>query len=512
MGLTATCIGRIRKSGVATNGAFYDPSVSGVLSTTLNGSISTGATTIVVTSATGWPSSGNYYARIGTVGAETGTGSSEVVQVTGGQGTTSWTVTRGVLGTTALAFASGVVVDNSLAQCDTAVGSGSVGTSTASTTFVDAVFAAFNSTHVGLGLFLASGTGTTVGYYIIQSVTNSTTVVLDAVSGTYTAGVWKLGGASDTFQTLATKVVAGNTTYIRASAGNASSYPTTSLDYTISGFFTATAGTTGAGLVKWIGEAGMPTISSPGLGFYNAQFNEINGLYVVAVATTNGNLGTINVAGSGTVKNCIVNMNIQAATIGIVAGAGSTVSGNEVYGGSASPTASTGADGINITATGVLIDGNKVHGCRGKGISLSSTTGGTIFQNEVYGCVGDGIATAATSATMPTTIDGNTIDSNTGNGITVSATAGTTVTQIKNNIISNNGGYGISCTAGSTALNDRSKLNWGYNDVYNNTSGGYQNVSASTTDLNVNPNFVGGSPFDYTPQNAALKAAFPTAF
>ena len=48
-------------------------------------------TTITVASAAGFPTSGTYYVRV----------DNEVMQVTGGQGTTTWTVTRGQLGTTA---------------------------------------------------------------------------------------------------------------------------------------------------------------------------------------------------------------------------------------------------------------------------------------------------------------------------------------------------------------------------------------------------------------------------
>ena len=59
-----------------------------------------GQTTITVASAAGFPTSGNYYIRI----------DNEVLQVTGGQGTTTWTVSRGQLNTAAGAHASGAVV------------------------------------------------------------------------------------------------------------------------------------------------------------------------------------------------------------------------------------------------------------------------------------------------------------------------------------------------------------------------------------------------------------------
>ena len=181
MAVPNTAIFHVRAGGSNANGGGYDPSVAGVLSTTLTAPLSAGATSMSVASATGWPGSGNYYCRLATNGngPEPSGGGSEIVQVTGGQGTTTWTIVRARLGTTALAFASGVTVSNDLSACDTAAASGTHGTTTASTTFVDATFAAFDATYVGNALFLASGAGLTVGVYFIQSVTNATTVVLE---------------------------------------------------------------------------------------------------------------------------------------------------------------------------------------------------------------------------------------------------------------------------------------------------------------------------------------------
>ncbi len=56
--------------------------------------------TITVASAAGFPTSGNFYVRI----------DNEVLNVTGGQGTTTWTVQRGQLGTAAASHLSGATV------------------------------------------------------------------------------------------------------------------------------------------------------------------------------------------------------------------------------------------------------------------------------------------------------------------------------------------------------------------------------------------------------------------
>jgi hypothetical protein len=59
-----------------------------------------GQTTITVASAAGFPTTGAYYIRI----------DNEVMQVTAGQGTTTWTVARGQLGTAAATHAAGATV------------------------------------------------------------------------------------------------------------------------------------------------------------------------------------------------------------------------------------------------------------------------------------------------------------------------------------------------------------------------------------------------------------------
>ncbi len=77
-------------SGASPNGPLGDP---GGTSTTVGaGGITSSATSLPVASASGFPGSGNYYIAVD-AGA-----SFEIMLVTGGQGTTTWTVTRGVSG------------------------------------------------------------------------------------------------------------------------------------------------------------------------------------------------------------------------------------------------------------------------------------------------------------------------------------------------------------------------------------------------------------------------------
>jgi FtsP/CotA-like multicopper oxidase with cupredoxin domain len=99
----ATAIaGGILKSGTFAALAADDASYYQVnpKTTTRPTATTAGQTTITVASAAGFPAGGNYYIRI----------DNEVLQVTGGQGTTTWTVARGQLGTPAVAHLSGAVV------------------------------------------------------------------------------------------------------------------------------------------------------------------------------------------------------------------------------------------------------------------------------------------------------------------------------------------------------------------------------------------------------------------
>jgi hypothetical protein len=76
-------------SGASPNGPLSDP---GGTSTTLSGSMTSSATSMTVASDAGFPSSGNYFVAVD-AGANF-----EIMEVTGGQGTTTWTVVRGVSG------------------------------------------------------------------------------------------------------------------------------------------------------------------------------------------------------------------------------------------------------------------------------------------------------------------------------------------------------------------------------------------------------------------------------
>lgn len=96
---------------------FLADSTTKAPSTTLSAAITTTTgTSISVTSASGFPGSGNYDIMI----------DSECMTVTAGQGTTTWTVTRNVNGSTAATHSSGAVVTGGNTPGSTAVSGGSV--------------------------------------------------------------------------------------------------------------------------------------------------------------------------------------------------------------------------------------------------------------------------------------------------------------------------------------------------------------------------------------------------
>lgn len=96
---------------------FLSDSASKPAATTANGAIASAvSTSITVTSAAGFPGSGNYNIQI----------DSEVLLVTGGQGTTTWTVTRGVNGSAGATHLTGAVITGGNAPGSTAVTNGSL--------------------------------------------------------------------------------------------------------------------------------------------------------------------------------------------------------------------------------------------------------------------------------------------------------------------------------------------------------------------------------------------------
>ncbi|HEY1188541.1 MAG TPA: right-handed parallel beta-helix repeat-containing protein [Gemmata sp.] len=315
------------------------------------------------------------------------------------------------------------------------------------------------------------------------------------------------GGAWRTLAHAGASVSAGDTVMVRASAGNAASYPTSGLDYAISSFFTPGAGSAGGGYVRWIGYNGVPTIGTPGLGIYSAVSQWFQGLYFVATGNSSGIYGMLNLTDS-VIRDCVLNTNGQTATVGAVLSGASSMRGGEVYGGSTAPSFSSGSYGIQSVNYSTLVQGVRIRYCLDSGIYV--TAGCDVRDCLIYGCAGDGLVLTG-AVIVPALVIGNTIDGNQGHGINVSATNGAAWAVIRNNNITSHIQSGKSGIRVATSGSDVRKLDWGFNNVWNNTSN-YANVTASATDLSTDPDYADTTGGDYTPQEPTLLAAFPTAF
>lgn len=299
-------------------------------------------------------------------------------------------------------------------------------------------------------------------------------------------------------------VSAGDTIMVRAAAGNAASFPTSGHDYTLSAYKDVSgAGASGndtAGWTRIIGYNGMPTIGTDGLGFYQCTMIWFENLYLCANSSNNGSLGIINGNNTCVVSECLFNLNLKtiyAATLnqGIM-------SGCEIFGGNT--TVSGSGSGVSAAPYGTIIHGCNIHHCGGSGIVFN--TGANLRDNVVWANGGDGILVDLCASNVTGSIIGNTIDGNGGNGIFVDDTNAFNLT-IRNNNITSNGGYGIKNADSSS---DVRKMAWGWNNVWGNTSGSYQNVTADPTDLSVDPDYADAANGDFTPAEATLEgAAYP---
>jgi len=498
MAISATTEWRIRTGGDDANGAAYDSAQSGVISTTLNGAITNSATSITVASASGWPSSGNYYARIGPVGAEGTDGLNEVVLVTGGQGTTTWTVTRGQLGTTGTAFASGVVVNNNLARCNTAAFSGTDGTSNASTTFTSAS-ATFNATVVGNHLRLASGTNGTVGYYRITAFTDANTITLDrnCSTGAMTNGAWKIGGAAANISTSAifnsssaagNKCVPGNIIYIR---GAGSRLPSVA-DYTVTTEMYVVQGDTTNGDVTLWGEYGRPFITGNGR-------NYRGGGYTVSRSIIWSRTGAGGNAGNPLLDNFDFYDSVYNGTNQDVLGVGIMrfCIFSHIYGHTSKPSVA-GTYALMAASTRNAI----TYGCLIENSRLDGVANSSVINSVVRNCLGNGVVISSGNADNARSLSGNVITNNDKHGIDISSFANMSWYTICNNLIANHsvaGKYGInssvSVVTAQTAFTN--------NAFYNNTAN-YNNINAGPNDVvcTADP-FTNAAGGDYTLNNTA---------
>jgi len=188
--------------------------------TTLNGGISNSVTSVTVSSASGFPTSGNFTIQV----------DSEQMTVTAGQGTTTWTVTRGANSTTAASHNSGATVsrvtsyslNHTLATAQTA-------SYTSTSPTVTTLAAAVGSTTLGAAITTTSATSITVSLatsfpavpFVIQVDSEQMNVTAESGAGNKTWTVTR--GYNST--TAATHATAAPVNQVSVSVASASAFP-----------------------------------------------------------------------------------------------------------------------------------------------------------------------------------------------------------------------------------------------------------------------------------------------
>jgi hypothetical protein len=376
------------------------------------------------------------------------------------------------------------------------------------------------------GLFTALMIGNAVnvpgqGYYWITAFTNSNTVTVTAGTGattSFTTQPGKLGGAfrnpsnlsnggSVSAPATTTALVSGNKVNVRASGSGSVGSP----DYTQTGYAEFPNGDTTNGYISWVAYNGTPYLKGDGLVFHILTYHKMVGLYITTSGSSNGAFGIINYVTICTFISCTIDANNQACT-GIFTQSGGgqgalTVIGCNLVGGG-----TTSLNGAQVQGYGEEFKNCAIHGWGSWGIlENADPTGVNVVNCAVYGNTAGGISLTTTSVELGT-IDGCTIDANGGDGVQINSTAAAVWTRILNNNITNNGGYGINVAAGTTTTNNAAIAFADYNNVFNNTTANYHNISAGTHDLSVNPNYTNASTGHFTPANVALIAAAPIGF
>lgn len=393
-------------------------------------------------------------------------------------------------------------------------------TSTNSTT-ATSILSAFTSAMVGNVLRIASGTGATTGYYTITTYVDASTVTLDRVSGTYTVGVAKVGGAHATLRNMsnggsglptpavASPLAAGHTVYMRSAGSSVDPSIAGTPDYDYSaGYYTFPLGNLTTGRIRVIGlgvsesipaigviPAYRPLIKTAGnllahvsdyVDFYN--FKSFSAVTTYATWGLNNGIQAIT-------SHCIHDLNGLAVNgFGTAAGSvsiGMTIDSCWVKN-TGTATASGSQFALSVGGYGFTVKDCLITDCRAGGIS-DATGFSTIFGNVVANAKGDAFYRGSSAATYISTMFNNTAYNPSGHGFSFTLEA-LGHTFIHNNTASKipSGKYAYSVTSGTAAANDRVKRFFDYNNAYLDGGAGglYNLLTAGPHDTNLDPQFV----------------------
>ncbi len=374
------------------------------------------------------------------------------------------------------------------------------------------------------GLFTAAMIGNAVqvagqGYYWITARTNSNVVTVTPGTGSttsFTTQSGKLGGAfrnpknlsnggSVTAPTTTTALVPGNTVNVRASGSGSVGSP----DYTQAGYGSYSSGDTTNGYITWQAYNGTFYMSGDGLMWYNFSNHKWIGGYFVVTGASNGGFGIFGSMTASVLVNCTIDGNNQA--VAGFCGTSATATGGGLIGCELKGGGTSSLSGFAPGNYGCFAKNCNIHGWGAWGIQ-GTGTGLQLSSCAIWNNVSGGVQLVTTS-TVVTSVDGCTIDGNTtGPGIQITTTIAATWSSIVNNNITNNGTYGIDVAAGTATTNNAAILFADYNNVYNNSTSNYHNLSAGAHDLSVDPNYTNASTGHFTPANTGLIAAAPIGF
>lgn len=381
----------------------------------------------------------------------------------------------------------------------------------------------FTAAMVGNCWRIPTGTNFVAGYYFATGYTDANTMTLDrspTPAGAGSGGTGRLGGAfanvaaslstggTVTAPTITSPLAAGHQINLR---GGGTDTPG-SADYTQTGFASFPAGSTAAGRIRLVGYNGRPRIDSTAMVGHTLSHWWLENLMIKATGSGFASFGLLNSAANTGCRN----IRVDAAgydVLGILAEVVLSCEFVNTGGGASGGTYFA----IEAGPNGVAAIGNSVTSWRGGGIKCATPIGGVITENVIASCGSHGISVSVTN-NYSLVVSNNALSSNTGDGLRISSAVGVENSVAFNNIVDSSTAYGINLTAGSTAVNNRSKSLVDFNAFRANSSGAVNGISAGSNDITLSADpFTNAAGGDFTLNNTAgggadLKnVAFPTS-
>lgn len=527
MALNATTAWRIRPTGLEANGGGFDPGLTTNMLTDGAATSATGNSPVF--------GSASYNFVAGDVGAAVyiaaGTnwvpGWYPIVSVAANQATLAAAIDplrgNGILangdapltaGCASTASPTGATWSIDYSWLATAPKSASDLTSTASTT-ATSVSGGLHKGMIGNVLRLASGSGTTPGYYAVVNVASGTSMTLDAASGTYTVGVFKIGGAFlhpmslatsgsvGTFGALTTPLAPGHMVFVRGAGTDTPG----SVDYACDdGYRIFPSGDLTNGSAKWISYNGRARIGYNGLFAYQTDLHLAVGLYGDITTFTFSGYGFLGL-GNGSAHDCVFDQHGNDATLFTTLKSSLTQCRFIDSSNSSAGTQPV----VETQHVGALISACVFDGVKGPAIALHGRCASVRWTYIING-KSDGIQQLADDSTKYVDeIEGCVLYNNAGHALNFS-TGGFGLTKMTNTIVANHTGgskYGLNA-ADSLAVNKRLVRHlFDYNCWFGNTNN-FNGWALGTHDVTLDPQFTNAGSKDFSVGTNMKAIGFPS--